>query len=79
MQCNKNTEQESLTELIMDAKCGDKRGQEELYRRFKPMICKMAHKMDWNDWEDAQQELIYELFLAANRFEPYVDCGKQGV
>ncbi|QQE80049.1 helix-turn-helix domain-containing protein [Alicyclobacillus sp. SO9] len=73
----RDMEQESLTELIIDAKSGDKRGQEELYRRFKPMICKMAHRMNWNDWEDAQQELIYELFLAAQRFEPHIDAGNQ--
>lgn len=74
---NKDIEHESLTELIVDAKSGNPRGQEELYRRFKPMIYKMAHKMNWNDWEDAQQELAYELFLAAQRFEPLTDWGNQ--
>lgn len=63
----------SLTELIICAQSGDSKCQEELYRRFKPMIYKMARSMPRNDQEDARQELICELLLAANRFEPDID------
>lgn len=67
---HKKVELGSLTKLIIDAKLGSPKAQEELCERFKFMIRSMARSMNKNDVEDAQQELIYELLLAAKRFKP---------
>lgn len=68
---------EGLTQLIERAKAGDPKDLEELYERFKPIIFKMARKMNIQYQEDAKQELIAELFEAIQRFEPNTDWGKK--
>jgi DNA-directed RNA polymerase specialized sigma24 family protein len=60
----------SLEQLIMGVQSGNSKYQEELYLRFQPMIHKLSRSMSWNDREDAEQELVCELFLAAHRFKP---------
>jgi DNA-directed RNA polymerase specialized sigma subunit len=68
---------EGLTQLIERAKTGNSEDLEELYERFKPIILKMARKMNIQYQEDAKQELIAELFEAVVRFEPNTDWGKK--
>ncbi len=68
---------EGLTRLIERAKKGNPEDLEELYQRFKPIIFKMARKMNIQYREDAKQELIAELFEAIQRFQPNTNWGKK--
>lgn len=74
---DKKKRAEGLTALIYRAKSGDPDSLEELYERFKPIILKMARKMNLEYREDAKHELIAELFEAIQRFKPKSNWGKE--